>query len=83
MNGQWGVFPARQCGNTEQYNLGPVSQRLAINRTVDINRSSMANRVELAINRNLRLIATLYETGPRSTTTRSNGEKKHTSCCYM
>ena len=36
------------------FNLGqgPVSQRLAINRTMDINRSSMANRVELAINRN-------------------------------
>ena len=31
---------------------GPVSQRVAINRTMDINRSSMANRVKLVINRN-------------------------------
>ena len=35
------------------WGLGPVSQRVAIaSRTMDINRSSMANRVELAINRN-------------------------------
>ena len=33
-------------------NQGPFSQRVAINRTMDINRSSMAIRVELAINRN-------------------------------
>ena len=45
--------------------LGPVSQRVAINRTMDIHRSSMANCVQLAINRSLRLIATLSETGPR------------------
>ena len=34
-------------------NQGPVSQRVAINRTMDINRRSMANRVlrEFAINR--------------------------------
>ena len=33
---------------------GPISQRVAINRTMDINRSSMANRVlrKLVINRN-------------------------------
>ena len=33
---------------------GPVSQRVTINRTIDINSSSMANRVlrEFAINRN-------------------------------
>ena len=33
---------------------GPISERVAINRTTDINRSSMANRVlrKLAINRN-------------------------------
>ena len=37
---------------TKGNNLGPVSQRVAINRTMDINRSSMANRVKLAINRN-------------------------------
>ena len=34
--------------------LGPVSQRVTINHTTDINCSSMANRVlrKLAINRN-------------------------------
>ena len=30
--------------------LGPVSQRFVIHRTMDINGSSIANRVELAIN---------------------------------
>ena len=44
--------------------LGPILQRIAINRSMEINRSSMANHVELANNRNLRLIATLSETGP-------------------
>ena len=40
----------------------PISQRIAINRTMDINRSSMANRVlrKLVINR------TPFWTGPRS-----------------
>ena len=46
--------------------LGPVSQRVAINRTMDIYRSSMANCVQVAINRSLQLIATLSETGPRT-----------------
>ena len=31
---------------------GPVSQRVAINCTMDIHRSSMANCVQRAINRN-------------------------------
>ena len=36
------------------HHLGPVSQRVAINHTIDINCSSMANRIlrKLAINRN-------------------------------
>ena len=46
--------------------LGPVSQRVAINRTMDIHRSSMASCVQVAINRSLQLIATLSETGPRT-----------------
>ena len=37
---------------TQAGDLGPVSQRVVINLAMDINRSSMANRVELAINRN-------------------------------
>ena len=41
-------------GAEKQEDLRPVSQRVAINRTMDINRRSMANRVlrKLAINRN-------------------------------
>ena len=40
---------------------GPVSQKVTINHTIDINRNSMTNRVlrKLAIDRNV------YETGPR------------------
>ena len=40
----------------------PVSQRVMINRTIDINHSSMANHVL----RKLQLIVTLCEMGPRT-----------------
>ena len=40
--------------------MGPVSQRVTINRTIDINRNSMANRVL----RKPAIIATICDTGP-------------------
>ena len=49
------------------WSQAPVSQRVAINRTMDIHRSSMANCVQLAINRSLRLIATLFWNGALET----------------
>ena len=48
-----------RCPKLARAMQGPVSQRVAINRTMDINRSSMANCVKLAINSNP------SETGPR------------------
>ena len=49
----WGTPVPGMIKKSTQILQGPVSQRVTINRTIDINRNSMANRVsrKLAINR--------------------------------
>ena len=56
---------------------GPVSQRVAINRTMDINRSSMANHVELAINETGALIWIVTPGGKRIYSMQDKGWHGH------